>query len=119
MELKIFLTRKWRAIQTICNSDADIVENLLEAAGLSCEKDNPSVVYKVPNYCITDPVIERDYQSIKEKCEGVESEPLTVTCFCFTNLKEIAMEVTNRTTGKELKERFSKEENFPLENFYK
>ncbi len=27
------------------------------------------------------------------------------------------MEVTNRTTGKELKERFSKEENFPLENF--
>ena len=124
---KFFLTRKWRAIQTICNSDADIVENLLEAAGLSCEKDlrvitekdNPSVVYKVPNYCITDPVIERDYQSIKEKCEAVESEPLTVTCFCFTNLKEIAMEVTNRTTGKELKERFSKEENFPLENFYK
>ena len=53
---KFFLTRKWRAIQTICNSDADIVENLLEAAGLSCEKDNPSVVYKVPNYCITDPV---------------------------------------------------------------
>ena len=77
------------------------------------------MVYKVPNYCITDPVIERDYQSIKEKCEGVESEPLTVTCFCFTNVKEIAMEVTNRTTGKELKERFSKEENFPLENFYK
>ena len=68
------------------------------------EKDNPSVVYKVPNYCITDPVIERDYQSIKEKCEGVESEPLTVTCFCFTNLKEIAMEVTNRTTGKEIKD---------------
>ena len=122
---KFFLTRKWRVIQQICNADADIVENLLEAAGLSCEKDlrvitetdNPSVIYKVPNFCITDPVIERDYQTIKEKYEGVESEPLIIKCFCFTNLKEIQMEVTNRTTGKEVKEKFAKKENFPLEKF--
>lgn len=101
------------------------LENLLEAARLSCEKDlrvitetdNPSVIYKIPNFCITDPAVERDYQMIKEKYEGVESEPLTIKCFCFTNLKEIQMEVTNRTTGKEVKEKFAKEENFPLEKF--
>ena len=65
-----------------------------------CERIFGSVIYKIPNFCITDPAVERDYQTIKEKYEGVESEPLIIKCFCFTNLKEIQMEVTNRTTGK-------------------
>ena len=82
-----------------------------------CERIFGSVIYKIPNFCITDPAVERDYQTIKEKYEGVESEPLTIKCFCFTNLKEIQMEVTNRTTGKEVKEKFAKKENFPLEHF--
>ena len=122
---KFKISRRWKAIREICESDAASATQLIEAAGFFCQQDlrviaemeNPSIIYKVPNYCITDPVFERDYQTIEEKDEAIETVPLTIKCYCFTNLKESKMQVTNRTTGKEIKEKFSVQENFPLDKY--
>ena len=37
---------------------------------------NPEYVFKVPNYCVCDPVFERDYDTIKEKNKDIEEKIL-------------------------------------------
>lgn len=122
---KFKISRRWKAIREICESDAASAAQLLEVAGFFCQNDlrvisemeNPSITYKIPNYCITDPVFERDYKVLEQEDQALENVNLTIKCFCFTNLKEIKLDVTNKTTGKEVKEMFSQQENFPLDKY--
>ena len=120
---KIKKNRRWRAIREICESDAATAAQLLEVAGFCCkdnlktilEIENPEIVYKVPNYCITDPVFERDY----EHFQNVNVEKVNIHLFCWivNDSKELNFQVFNTTTGKEVKELIAKEENKPLDQY--
>lgn len=125
-EKKFKMNRRWKAIREICESDAASAAQLLEAAGFFCEKDlrlimeidNPNIMYKVPNFCITDPVYERDYKSIELKEKEIQAVDISVKCFCFCTLKESSFTLSNKTTGKELKELFAKSEGLePFDNY--
>ena len=37
---------------------------------------NPDHVFKVPNYCVTDPIFERNYDRIKEKVKDIEEKKI-------------------------------------------
>ena len=72
--------RIWRAIRECCESDAGTAVILLEAAELACAHgdlrevivmSNPDYVFKVPNYCVCDPVFERDYEQISRHPQGI------------------------------------------------
>jgi hypothetical protein len=89
----------------------------LEAAEMACHKNdlrevielaNPEYIFKVPNYCICDPVFERDYEQIKEKNKDIESVKLKITLFYLAKNKNIKLHVTNKTSVKKVKEAFAK-----------
>ena len=75
---------------------------------------NPDYVYKVPNFCICDPIFERDYDKIKAKNEGIESIKIKITLFYLAQNKNIKLHVTNKTHVKKIKEAFAKKMNFDL-----
>ena len=64
----------WEVLKDCCESDSDTAEVLLEASNMACLEgnlrkvyflSNPELILRVPNYCICDPVFERDYDLLK------------------------------------------------------
>ena len=122
---KISKNKRWKAIREICESDPDSAVQLMEIAGFYCidnirtiyEIENPKNSYKIPNYCINDPIFERDYEVFKEKNNSIENIPIIIFCFITNDMKEIKLNVFNKSSGKEIKELISKEIDKPLENY--
>jgi len=69
---------------------------------------NPDYVYKVPNFCVCDPIFERDYEKIKEKNKDIESIKIKIILYYLAKNKDIKMNVTNKTHVKKVKESFAK-----------
>jgi hypothetical protein len=116
--------RIWRAIRECCESDADTAVVLLEAAELACAKSdlrqvivltNPDYIFKVPNYCVCDPVFERDYDKIKAKNKNIESIKIKIILYYLAKNKNVKMEATNKTHVKKIKEGFAKKMNIDLQ----
>ena len=115
--------RVWKAIRECCESDADTAVILLEAAEMACVNndlrqvivlENPNHVYKVPNYCVCDPIFERDYEKIKEKNKDIESVKIKITLYYLAKNKNIKLHVTNKTHVKKVKEAFAKKMDIDL-----
>ena len=77
---------------------------------------NPNYVYKVPNYCVCDPIFERDYDKIKANNKDIESVKLKIVLFYLTKNKNIKLHVTNKTHVKKVKEAFAKKMEIDLKN---
>jgi hypothetical protein len=68
-------------------------------------------VFKIPNYCICDPIFERDYDEIKMN-DGKIIEKKIIIIICFRNnnnhIKEKKIEnITNKTKVEEVKKIFA------------
>ena len=109
--------RVWRAIRECCESDANTAVILLEAAEMACVNNdlrqvivltNPDYVYKVPNYCVCDPVFERDYDKIKEENKDIESVKMKIVLYYLAKNKNIKLHVNNKMKVKKVKEAFAK-----------
>ena len=109
--------RIWKAIRECCESDANTAVILLEAAEMACVNGDlrqvivltsPDYIYKVPNYCVCDPIFERDYDKIKEKNKDIESVKIKIVLFYLAKNKNIKLHVTNKTHVKKVKEAFAK-----------
>ena len=68
-------------------------------------------VFKIPNYCICDPIFERDYDEIKMNEENIiEKNIIIIICFRNHNnhIKEKKIEnITNKTKVEEIKKIFA------------
>ena len=115
--------RIWKAIRECCESDAETAVMLLEAAEMAVVKNdlrqvmlltNPNYIFKVPNYCVTDPVFERDYKKIKEKNKNIESTKIKIVLYYLAKNKNVKVEATNKTKVKKVKESFAKKMNIDL-----
>lgn len=121
---KIKQHRRWKAIREICEADAPTAVQLLEAAGFACkdnlrlimEIENFDIVYKVPNFCIADPVFERDYNIFLNK-DNYTTKDLNIVLYSSITNKETKLTVNNKMSGRELKEIFAKEENVLLDKY--
>lgn len=67
----------------------DTAAVLLISADLECvgdnlrcvvENDNPNAIYNIPNYCIANPIFERDFIQLEKNGENVLEKPLEVKC---------------------------------------
>lgn len=83
---------------------ACVKDNLREVMILS----NPDIVFRVPNYCICDPVFERDYEKIKEENKDINEEKIVVLLYYLALNKTIKIHATNKTKVIKLKEAFLK-----------
>ena len=68
-------------------------------------------VFKIPNYCICDPIFERDYDEIKMNEENIIKKNIIII-ICFRNhnnhIKEKKIEnITNKTKVEEVKKIFA------------
>ena len=103
--------RIWKAIRECCESDAGTAAILLEAAELACAHDDlrevialgePDHVFKVPNFCVCDPVFERDYNQIKAKKKDLEEEKIVIILYYLAKNKNIKLHATNKTNIKKI-----------------
>ena len=63
---------------------------------------SPDYIYKVPNYCVCDPIFESDYDKIKEK-KDIESAKIKIVFFYLVKIKNIKLHVTNKIHVKKIK----------------
>lgn len=64
---------------------------------------NPDIIYNIPNFCIVDPLYEKDYSEAK-KAEGkvMEKPVKVILCNIFKN-EEKMFQVSNKIKGSDLK----------------
>ena len=92
---------------------ACVKDNLREVMILT----NPEIVFKVPNYCICDPVFERDYEKIKEENKDIAEEIIVVLLYYLAQNKTIKIHATNKSKVIKLKEAFAKKMDFDLNKY--
>ena len=68
---------------------------------------NPDIIFKVPNYCICDPIFERDYEGLKDIYNDIEEKNITIILYYLAKNKDIKIETTNKTSVKEIKKQFA------------
>ena len=109
--------RVWQILKECCETDAGTAVILLEAAEMCCVKNDlrqvmvlslPDTIFKIPNYCVCDPVYEVDYDKMKEKYSNVETEKLKIILYYVAKNKDVKLHVTNKTKVKKVKEAFAK-----------
>ena len=86
------------------------------------------IIFKIPNYCICDPVFERDYDEIKKNDENIIEKDIIII-ICIRNNKNEIIEkkignITNKTRVFEVKEKFAKKidinmDEYKIRFFYK
>ena len=86
------------------------------------------IIFKIPNYCICDPVFERDYDEIKKNDENIIEKDIIII-ICIRNHKKEIIEkkignITNKTRVFEVKEKFAKKidinmDEYKIRFFYK
>ena len=75
-------------------------------------KGKNEIIFKIPNYCICDPIFERDYDEIKKNDENIIQKDIIII-ICIRNNKNEIIEkkignITNKTRVFEVKEKFAK-----------
>ena len=115
--------RYWKVIRECCETDADTAVILLEAAEMACvEGDlrkvfaltNPDFIFKTPNFCICDPVFERDYDKLKDEFAEAEDKKIKVILYYLAKNKNVKISTTTKSTVRSLKEKFAEKSNIDL-----
>ena len=75
---------------------------------------NPDHVFKVPNYCVTDPIFERNYDRIKEKVKDIEEKKIKIILYYLAENRNINLSATNKTSVKKVKIVFAKKMDIDL-----
>jgi hypothetical protein len=69
------------------------------------------ILFKIPNFCICDPIFERNYDDIKNKNENISEKNIVIIICYFDNKnekKEKKIEnITNKTKVEEVKKIFA------------
>ena len=106
----------WEVLKECCETDSDTAEILLEAATMACLEgnlrkvfflSNPDFIFRVPNFCICDPVFERDYDILKIKYKDLKEKNITIIIYYLEKNKNIKIETTNKNKIKNIKKNFA------------
>jgi len=106
----------WGVLKECCETDSDTAVILLEAATMACLEgnlrkvyfmSNPDFIFKVPNYCICDPIFERDYDVLKNKYNKIDENEISIILYYLDKNKNIKIETTNKTLVKDVKKKFA------------
>jgi hypothetical protein len=99
-------------------------KEFLIAEGLQClgsnircviEISNPDVIYNVPNFCICDPIFEKDFTTCKE--DEINQSVFNVIIVYVFESRETQLSVTGKTLGKDLKRLYADKHSLSLDKF--
>jgi hypothetical protein len=99
-------------------------KEFLSAEGLQClgsnircvvEINKQDVIYNVPNFCICDPVFEKDFNV----CQGneINESVFNVTVIYVFESRETELSVTGKTLGRDLKKLYADKHSLPADKF--
>jgi hypothetical protein len=105
----------WKVIRECCETDNETAAILLDAAECTCKENltrvflinNPDKIFRVPNFCVTDPMFERDYDNIKKICAKEKEKNIKIICFYMMKNKNVKLEVSNKNKVIEVKQMFA------------
>ena len=78
---------------------------------------NPDFIFKVPNFCICDPLFERDYEEIKKKYDKIAEKKITIILYYIAKKQNFKIETTNKTLVKDIKIIFSENININFDEY--
>ena len=105
----------WDVLKECCETDSDTAVILLEAATMGCLEgnlrkvyflSNPDFIFKVPNFCICDPIFERDYETLKNEYNKKEEIKIIIVLYYVDKNNNIKIETTNKALVKDIKKIF-------------
>ena len=116
----------WEVLKECCETDSDTAEILLEAATMACLEgnlrkvfflSNPDFIFRVPNFCICDPVFERDYETLKKEYNTKEEKNIKIVLYYVHRNKNIKIETTNKEKIINIKKNFADKININFDNY--
>lgn len=115
----------WKIIRECCETDSDTAVLLLEAAEMGCENNLrkvfllnvPEYIFRVPNYCICDPLYERDYETLKNNLKNIQEKKIHIICFYLDKNINVELDVTNKMKVKDIKTLFANNINVDTQKF--
>lgn len=128
--------RVWMVLKTCCEADARkknkinhklvSAKEFLNAEELQCVGNNmkcvialsnPDHFYNIPNFCLVDPVYEKDFSPSKNIESKIKEMTITViVCYIF-KCEENSITLSNKSKGKDLKKMYSELKNLPLDKY--
>lgn len=116
----------WEVLKQCCEADADTALILLEASSMACLEgnlrkvyflSNPDFIFKVPNFCICDPIFERNYDALKIQYKDLKEKQITIIIYYLEKNKNIRIETTNKERIKNIKKNFADKINIKLDDY--
>lgn len=115
--------RIWLTIKSCCETDAYSADQLLQAAELTLVGENmrcildktTGEIFNVPNFCIIDPVYERDFNVYNSK--EIKEKKINIFLFNLRTNSQIELNVSNKMNGKELKSAYVEKVGIDLNKF--
>ena len=127
----------WEVLKECCEVDSETALVLLQAANMSCVEGNlrkvvfngkNEILFKIPNFCISDPIYERDYSEVKNNEENIEKKDIIIIIYYYDEKKKIKEQkienITNKSTVIDVKKKFAEIKEIDMEKnkirlFYK
>ena len=78
---------------------------------------NPDFIFKVPNFCICDPIFERNYDALKIQYKDLKEKQITIIIYYLEKNKNIRIETTNKERIKNIKKNFADKINIKLDDY--
>ena len=74
-----------------------------------CYNENfPNYIYKIPNFCIQDFIVEKDFEIYEQMYEQIEDDNIDIKVFYNNDNKIYDFKIRNKSTGFDLKYKISK-----------
>ena len=129
---QFWMTRKktdeiWVFLQQCCEADEDESKKILKANKIYCidgtlsnsyYEKKPNYVYHIPNFCITDPIFERDFDKYEKIYDQTDDSIIKVNIFYQNQGENYTMKIRNKCTGFDFKHQFAKIINIDLKKNY-
>ena len=105
----------WLILKQCCQGDEIIAKQLLEANHLICIEGNiskcysmaqPSFIYRVPNFCICDPLYEIDYDQLEKNYDQINDDNINI--IVNYNGENYNFKIRTKCTGYDLKYKIRK-----------
>ena len=107
----------WEILQECCEVDEVQAEELLKTHHIVClegslrdsySREQPNYVYHIPNFCISDPFFERNYDQFEKIYDEVDDQNIKVNIFYHNDGKNYSLKIRNKMTGFDFKYIFAK-----------
>lgn len=112
----------WNVLQKCCElKDDNKILSILKKhklvliehyIGNTYAKKDPNYVYHIPNFCIIDPIFEKDFAKYEQLYDTTEDNQIECILWYYNEFKKYRIYMRNKNTGFDFKYKFLKLMNF-------